>query len=346
MLTAAYLGNRTVGVLRADPVRPAPGQVRLKVAFVGLCGTDLHVAHGDMDRRVTTPLVFGHEMSGTVESLGDGVTGWAPGDQVTVMPLIWDGTCPACRAGHTHICQHLTFIGIDSPGALQALWNVPASTLVRVPAGMDLRHAALVEPVAVAVHDVRRGGVSAGDAVVVLGGGPIGTLIASVAARFGARVAVVEPDPSRRSLIEQLGFDAPDPAVADVAAWVEEWTDGAGADVVFEVSGAAAAVAMSTGLAKVRGTIVVVAIHSEPRPINLQRVFWRELTVVGARVYERTDFETAAELVAAGAVPAEALITRVAPLEEIREALDDLEHGRAMKILIDVQAGQPEEAQA
>ena len=158
------------------------------------------------------------------------------------------------------------------------------------PLGIDLRHAALIEPVAVAVHDVRRGGVCAGDRVVVLGGGPIGTLIAGVASRHGAEVAVVEPDDRRRAMVERLGVLAPDPAATDLVAWVEEWTRAAGADVVFEVSGAAAAVALSTSLAKVRGTVVVVAIHAQPRPVNLHRVFWRELTVVGARVYERHDF--------------------------------------------------------
>ena len=340
MLTAAYLGDRTVGVIAADPTPPAPGEVRIKVGYVGLCGTDLHIAHGHMDRRVATPLVFGHEMSGLVDAVGEGVSGWAAGDAVTVMPLLWDGTCPACVAGHTHVCQNLTFVGIDSPGALQPLWNVSASTLVRVPSSTDLRDAALIEPVAVAVHDVRRGRVARGDAVVVLGGGPIGTLIASVAARFGARVAVVEPDPARRAMVRVLGFEAPDPAEVGVVAWVEEWTGGAGADVVFEVSGAAAAVTTVTDLAKVWGTIVVVAIHAEPRPVNLQRVFWRELEVVGARVYERADFETAVELVDAGAVPADALITRVVPLGEIAATMEDLSAGRAMKILIDVQAGQ------
>ena len=138
----------------------------------------------------------------------------------------------------------------------------------------------------------------------------------------------------------------PTQVAMSVATWVEEWTGGAGADVVFEVSGAAAAVTMSTALAKVRGTVVVVAIHAQPREVNLQRVFWRELTVIGARVYERADFETAVELVSTGAVPTTALITRVVPLAEVQAALDDLEGGRAMKILVDVQAGQTEEVSA
>lgn len=344
MLTAAYLGDRTVGLLDLEPVPAGPGQARIRVGYVGLCGTDLHVAHGDMDARVPVPLVFGHEMSGTVESVGEGVDGWAVGDQVVVMPLVWDGVCAACVAGHRHVCENLTFLGIDTPGALQPLWTVPADTLVRLPQTMDLRHAALVEPVAVAVHDVRRGAVTAGDRVVVLGGGPIGTLIAVVAADVGAHVTVVEPDAGRRALVEQLGFRTLDPGAGDLAAEVRGWTDGAGADVVFEVSGAAAAVAAATGLAKVRGTLVVVAIHAAPREVDLHRVFLRELTLLGARVYDRTDVEEAVRLVENGTIPVEALITRVVALPETSLALEDLGAGRAMKVLVDVQAGQPEVA--
>lgn len=342
MLTANYVGDATIDIRAAEPVAPASGEVQIRVAYTGLCGTDLHILHGTMDARVATPLVFGHEMSGTVAALGEGVTGWSVGDAVTVMPLAWDGTCPACLAGNTHICQNLDFIGIDSPGSLQPLWNVPADTLVAIPAGTPLDAAALVEPVAVAVHDVRRSELQPGDKVVVLGGGPIGVLIATVARDFGGEVAVVELDPARRAQIEALGFTTLDPRETDQVAWVEEWTAGAGADIVFEVSGAAAAVLGATDLAKVRGTIVVVAIHSVPREINLQRVFWRELRILGARVYQRTDFEKAVELVAGGVIPTDLLITRIVPLAETRSAFDDLEAGRAMKILVDVQAGQDE----
>ncbi|MFC5791701.1 Zn-dependent alcohol dehydrogenase [Agromyces tardus] len=346
MLTAAYTGNATIDIAEAEPTPPAPGQVQLEVAYVGLCGTDLHILHGSMDARVQTPLVFGHEMSGTIASVGDGVEGWAPGDRVTVMPLAWDGTCPACLAGNQHICQNLDFIGIDSPGALQARWNVPADTLVALPADIAMDAAALVEPVAVAVHDVRRSELTPGDRVVVIGGGPIGVLIATVARAFGAEVAVIELDPARRAQIGALGFEALDPRETDQVAWVEQWTGGAGADVVFEVSGAAAAVLGATDLAKVRGTIVVVAIHPTPREINLQRVFWRELRILGARVYQRTDFERAVELIADGTIPTSVLITKVVPLAETRAAFDDLEGGRAMKVLVDVQAGQPAEEAA
>jgi (R,R)-butanediol dehydrogenase/meso-butanediol dehydrogenase/diacetyl reductase len=340
MLTAAYTGDTTITVSEAEPQPPASGQVQIRVSYVGLCGTDLHILHGSMDARVETPLVFGHEMSGTVSAVGPEVSGWNVGDAVTVMPLDWDGTCPACLAGNEHICQNLDFIGIDSPGALQAYWNVPARVLVPLPDGIALDAAALVEPVAVAVHDVRRSEISHGEKAVVIGGGPIGVLIATVARAFGAEVAVVELDANRRAQIAGLGFATLDPREVDQVAWVEEWTGGAGADVVFEVSGAAAAVLGATSLAKVRGTLVVVAIHPTPREIDLQLVFWRELRILGARVYQRTDFEKAVELVADGTIPSDLLITKIVPLAETRVAFDDLEGGRAMKVLVDVQAGQ------
>ena len=336
MKGAAYVGQGRLETLSMDVAPPGPGELQIAVAYCGLCGTDLHIAHGDMDARVHTPLVFGHETAGTVAAVGAGVQGWAVGDPLTVMPLIWDGTCAACLAGHQHICQNLVFVGIDSPGGLQQRWNVPAAIAVPLPADLDLRTAALVEPVAVAVHDVRRSELQVGDHAVVLGGGPIGFLIAAVARNAGAHVLVAEVDAARRDRIAEAGFAVVDPSVVDVAAEVERWTAGVGADVVFEVSGAAAAVRSATALAKVRGTIVVVAIHPAAREVDLQRVFWRELRLLGARVYQRSDFDRAVELLRRGLVPVDSLISQVIPLAETASAIEALSAGRGMKILVDV----------
>jgi 2-desacetyl-2-hydroxyethyl bacteriochlorophyllide A dehydrogenase len=335
VLTARYLGNAEIAIASAEPEPPPPGQVQVEVAYTGICGTDLHVLHGEMDGRVRPPAILGHEMSGVVAALGDGVTGWAVGDHVAVVPLTWDYTCPACRAGNEHVCHSLRVSGVDSPGALQRLWNVRADQLVVLPAELPLDQAALVEPTAVAVHDVRRADVAPGDRAVVLGGGPIGVLIAAVVRHEGGEVVVVELDPRRRKLVESLGFGVLDPVADDLPRWVEAWTGGAGADVVFEVSSSAAAVLVATELVRVRGTVVVVAIHPEPRPVDLHRVFLRELRMVGARVYRREDFERAVELLAAGAIPAE-LITHIAPLSATAEAFAALESGQEMKVLIDL----------
>lgn len=336
MLSAQYAGDNKIEIIEREGVAPSSGEVQIAVAYTGLCGTDIHILHGSMDQRVKKPLVFGHEMSGVISALGDGVSNWSIGDKVTVMPLDWDSTCPACVSGNEHICHNLNFMGIDSPGALQGTWNVPEKTLVRLPQSISLEHAALVEPVAVAVHDVRRAAIIQGDKVVVIGGGPIGVLVATVAKNFGAEVLVIEVDSGRRKQIAELGFEVLDPIADDQENFVNSWTSGAGADVVFEVSGAAAAVLGATSLAKARGTVVVVAIHPTPRPIDLQKVFWRELTILGARVYQRQDFEKAVELISNGVIPVEALITKVVNLSDTASAFDQLASGRAMKVLVDV----------
>ncbi|MGW3094947.1 zinc-dependent alcohol dehydrogenase [Streptomyces sp. NPDC001102] len=343
-LAVRYLSARTLDTAPAESPSPGPGQVEIAPAYVGICGTDLHIFHGDMDARVAVPAVLGHEMSGRVVRVGAGVEGWAPGDAVTVMPLRWDDTCPACLAGHQHICQHLDFIGIDSPGAMQQRWTVPASTLVRLPGSLALDHAALVEPTAVAVHDVGRAGVRDGERVVVVGGGPVGILIALVARAVGADVRVVELSPHRRRLAEELGLTVWDPAAEDLPELVRQWAGEAGADVAFEVSGAAGGVDTAVEVLGVRGRLCLVAIHPRPREINLHRFFWRELTLVGARLYDRSDFEKAVTLVADGTIPADRLISKVVPLTEAPAAFEALEGGGdVMKILVDC-TGEAQEA--
>lgn len=335
-LAVRYISARTLDTAPAAPSAPGPGEVELAPAFVGICGTDLHIFHGDMDARVAAPAVLGHEMSGRVVRVGPGVEGWQPGDAVTVMPLRWDDSCPACQVGHQHICQHLDFIGIDSPGAMQQRWTVPASTLVRLPASLPLDRAALVEPTAVAVHDVGRAEIAEGEKVVVVGGGPVGILIALVARAAGAEVRVVELSAHRRLLAEELGLTAWNPADVDVPALVTQWTADAGADVAFEVSGAAGGVNTAVDVLGVRGRLCLVAIHPHPREVNLHRFFWRELTLVGARLYDRGDFEKAVALVADGTIPADRLISKVVPLTQAPAAFEALEGGGdVMKILVD-----------
>ena len=151
--------------------------------------------------------------------------------------------------------------------------------------------------------------MGAGDQVVVVGGGPVGVLIAAVAQRRGARVLLVEPDGFRRQVATELGVEAFDPATTDVAALVNERTEGAGADIAFEVSGSAAGVTTAVDVLTTRGRLVMVAIHPQPRPVNLHRFFWRELELLGARLYQRDDMTEAIRLIATGAVAADRLIS-------------------------------------
>ena len=336
MKAAFYAGNRTIQLGECRPVEPGPGEVQIRVSHCGVCGTDLHIFHGVMDKRVKMPAILGHEMSGVIAAAGAGVSGWGEGDHVTVMPLDPCGACPACRAGHSHICQKLNFIGIDSPGAFQSVWTVPAKTLLRLPPQLSLAHGALVEPLAVACHDVRLAEIRPGEHVVVIGGGPIGMLVALVARHAGGNVVVTEVNPFRVALAKRLGLEAVNPKETDVAKFTEERTGGAGADAVFEVSGSKAGVAAMPHLLRTRGRMVVVAIFPQPVEIDLFRVFWRELKLIGVRVYEREDFAKAIDLAASGELPLDALITETTSLDGLSESFGKMDSGgECMKILID-----------
>ena len=328
-----YIGDGQVQIGESSPRPPAAGEIQIKVSHVGICGTDLHVLHGTMDHRVTFPQLIGHEMSGVVTELGAGVDALEPGEKVVVRPLISCNECPACRAGHQHICQRLSFLGIDAPGALQDHWTVPVDIVHQVPSHVPLQTAALVEPLAVACHDVRRAALASGESVVVFGAGPIGLLIGMLARHKGARVLVTDLNPTRLQLAIELGLEAVAPG--EVGAAVEALTGDTGVDVVFEVSGSAEAIASATDFLRTRGRLVVVGIHSEPHPVDLFRVFWRELHLLGARVYEPEDFDEAIALTAEDALPLDRLITSVVPLEQLADAFDELQSGgKAVKVLV------------
>lgn len=337
MKAATYTGAGTFEVRDIDAPPPAAAEVTIQVAYCGICGTDLHIFHGKMDARVKPPQVIGHEMSGTVVAVGTAVKDWLPGDRVTVRPLDWCGTCAACKTGHSHVCMNLKFMGIDSVGAFQEHWNVKARTLYRVPDGVSLKHAALIEPVAVACHDVRRAGLQSGDFAVVLGGGPIGLLIAMVARAAGAKVLISEINAARVEFARKAGFEVVNPAEQDLVAAVQAATGGVGADVVFEVTAAAAAAKVMTELPRVRGRIVVVGIYSQPPEVNLHRFFWRELELYGARLYESQDFDSALAVAASGNLPLDSLITGVFPLAQIQAGFASLDNSTtAIKTLIQV----------
>ena len=337
MLATFYEGNHTFSVSEKSVASPGPGEVRIKVAYCGVCGTDVHIYHGMMDKRVAMPLTIGHEMSGSIDALGEGVSGFKVGEKVVVRPLDNRGEKPSDK-GISHICEDLKFIGIDSPGAMQQFWNVPAFTLHKLPSQTDLKLAALVEPLAVACHDVRLSGLQAGESAVVLGGGPIGMLVAMVAKQHGANVFLSEVNPTRIALAESMGFTVINPAEANLVEEIRAHTDNRLADVVFEVAGVQATVDIMTEVAGLRGRIVMVAIHGQPKPVNLFKFFWKELQLIGARVYEKEDYEEAISLITANELPFESLITGVEPLSNIQSVFQKIDQNPdGMKVLMDCQ---------
>ncbi|MEM9847980.1 MAG: alcohol dehydrogenase catalytic domain-containing protein [Bacteroidota bacterium] len=338
MNASFYEGNHTLSVSDQSIVAPAKDEVQIKVAYCGVCGTDMHIFHGMMDKRVSMPVTIGHEMSGTIEAVGSEVKGFEKGEKVVVRPL--DNRAEkASDKGYSHICKDLKFIGIDSPGAMQQYWNVPAFTLHKLSEQTDLKLAALVEPLSVACHDVRLSKLQADEVAVVLGGGPIGMLVAMVAKSKGARVIISEVNPVRLELAKELGFETVNPAETDVVAFITQETDGRLADVVYEVAGVQATVDLMTEIAGIRSRIVMVAIHGQPKAVNLFQMFWKELQLIGARVYEEEDYEEAIALVTANELPFEKMITKIAPLTNIQSVFEGIDKNPdGMKVLLDCQA--------
>ena len=338
MINAAiYRGNRTFSVEQVEAQEPKAGEVAVRIAYCGICGTDMHVFHGNMDARVGFERVIGHEMSGVIDAVGEGVDAFKPGQKVVVRPLDPDLNCPASKAGYPHISHNLKFLGLDTDGAMQEIWCVPAHTIHVLPDDMRMDHAALIEPVAVACHDVRMSGLKAGEDVVVIGGGPIGILCAMVARDAGGKVVISEVNSARLAIAQDLGFETINPAEVDLKEVIEDRTGGKGADVVFEVSGSQAGVDAMTAVAATRARIVMVAIHAQKPQVDLFQFFWRELQMIGVRVYEPEDYEKAIEIVASGGVDADKVITDVAPLADIQKAFEALDSSpSALKSLIRV----------
>jgi len=280
-----------------------------------------------------------HEMSGTVASVGQGVSDFTPGQKVVVRPLDHCGDCPACKAGHEHVCHKLKFLGLDTNGAMQEIWTVPAHVVHKIPDDMRLDHAALIEPVAVAVHDVRMSELQQGEDVLVIGGGPIGILVAMVARDMGGKVLISEVNETRLAIASKLGFDTINPAKEDLVETVNIRTGSKGADVVFEVSGSQAGVDAMTETAATRGRIVMVAIHAQKPTVDMFKFFWRELKLIGVRVYVPADYDKGIEMIASGAIDADTIITDVAPISDIQKAFEALDASpTALKSLIKVEA--------
>ncbi|TLX71782.1 zinc-binding dehydrogenase [Labilibacter sediminis] len=337
MKASLYEGNKTFTVVEKEVEEPKAGEVRVKVAYCGVCGTDVHIYHGMMDQRVNIPETIGHEMSGTIDAVGEGVNNFKVGDKITVRPLDNREEAPSDK-GFGHIANKLKFIGIDSQGAFQQYWNVPAFTLHKLQEATDLKLAALIEPLSVACHDVRMGELTAGETAVVSGGGPIGLLVALVAKSKGAKVIISEVNEVRIKKAQEMGFDVVNPIKTDLVEYVHKKTDGGLADVVFEVAGVQASLDIVTEVAGIRGRIVMVAIYGEPKPVNLFKFFWKELKLIGARVYEKEDYEESIQLITEKKYPFERIITDTKPLEQIQELFESIDSNpEGMKYLVDCQ---------
>ncbi|SRR5579875_537821 len=321
-----------VGYEDAPLPEPGPGEVRIKPSVVGICGSDLHALAGEHPF-IPLPCSPGHEVSGVISALGPGVTELELGSRVLLEPNIVCGECEYCRSGRYNLCENLVVVGCQGPGAMAEELVVPASRLHKVPEAMTDAAAALVEPMATAVHALRVARDVPGGRVVVLGAGSIGLLMLLAARAAGAsRVVVSEPRPAKRERALRLGasavFDPGDPALVPKVR--NEL--GGHADVVLDCVSVQASMSQAIAMAEKGGAVIVVGVPAADVNIPLAIVQDREIRLEGSAMYTRVDMQRAIELVGAPGFPLHELVTATLPFDKAPEAFDLAASGDQVKV--------------
>ncbi len=336
MRAALYFGAGDVRIEDVPEPDPGPGDVKVRPLHNGFCGTDLHQYYVGPMSPAPLPFVIGHEFSGRVVETGPGVTRTRVGDLVTVQPLWTCGACAPCLAGDTNLCVETLCHGLGASGGGLSEYTVVRESMVHVlPDGVDSVQGALVEPMSVAYHAVRRADPRPGDRAVVFGAGPIG-----IGAFLGLRalgvddVVVVEPAAERAAAIRRIGAGTVlDPAAGDVVGEILEHTSG-GARVVIDAAGVGASFRDALAVAGTRARIVTVAAYMEPVVYNPTDLMMREIEIVSSFAY-CGDFEPVVAHMAAGRYPTDGWVERL-PFEAHESAYERLHQGTAIKLLVDV----------
>lgn len=316
-----------------------PGGVLVHVKRIGVCGSDIHVYHG-LHPYTSYPVVQGHEVSGVVAAVGEGVTGLSAGDLVVFMPQVTCGECYPCRHGMYHICDNLKVMGFQTGGAAQEYFPVPAEMVLKIPEGISLDEAAMIEPVSVAVHALARAGSVEGLKVLVLGAGTIGNLVAQVARASGA-AAVMITDVSEYKLekARQCGIEhTVNTSQADLGAAILEVFGSDKADLILECVGAQATITQAVANARKGTTIVVVGVFGKAPVVDMGLVQDRELSLVGTLMYQKRDYERAIELAAGGKMCLGPMITHRFMFQDYLSAYHAIEElrGESMKVMIEL----------
>jgi L-iditol 2-dehydrogenase len=319
-----------------------PDDVLLKVAACGICGSDVHGMDGSSGRR-RPPIIMGHEAAGAIARLGSNVTDWKEGDRVTFDSTINCGKCWFCRRGQINLCDHREIFGVSCEecrreGALAEYVVVPRHILYRLPDSLSFRHAAMVEPVAVAVHAVNRSHVQLGDTAVVLGAGVIGLLLVQALRAAGCgRIMAVDLDPTKLEFACKLGADdALRPDQNDVAAEVMRRTDGRGADLALEAVGIAPTVQTGVKCLRKGGRLTLVGLLADKVEMPMQTIVTRELTIDSSYI-SCGEYPACLDLMARRAIDVEPLISGVAPLADGPKWFERLHAGNEglMKVILE-----------
>ena len=340
MKAGVVYGPRDIRVEEVEMPSPGPGEVLLEVKAAGVCGSDLHFHRSDAASTPTGRIMGGHELSGRIAAVGEGVTRVEVGHRVGVEPLLGCGECQYCAMGYYHLCNKLTHPG----GGFREYTVILEDKIFPLPDNVSYDEAATLDCLAVGVHAVHRGGVTITDSVAVIGDAAIGLSTLEVARAAGAKGTVlIGHHQSNLEIGKKVGADIVVNSVeSDGIEDIMQFTDGEGCDLVFEtVGGMADTMETAVKITKTGGTIVVIGMFRKPVPLNFGRLMRNEIDIICSWSYSTWDgvpeFEIAMDLLARGELDAESLITHRFPIDRISEAfhaaLNKGESG-ALKVLI------------
>jgi len=326
----------TFAVVEAPVPVPGDGEVLVRTTVSGVCGSDTHAAHGKQPF-VPLPYAPGNEVVGVVSGLGAGVEGWAEGDRVTVEPTLPCGDCKMCATDRSNLCENLRFFGCGyEQGGMADFFTIPASRLHRIPDDLDDLQAALIEPLSTPVHAVRLAGDVAGKAVVIIGAGTIGLLVLAAARHAGARrIVMTDMLADKRERAVRLGADAAvDATAADAVAQIRAAL-GESADVVFDCVAIQPTIDQAIALADKAGTVMVVGVPARDVTVPLPIIQDHQIRIQGSATYMPEDYATSIEILRAGEVRVEDMITRRLPLDQVAEAFRLSASGNEVKVVVE-----------
>ena len=333
-----FLGNRKFEVREMSFDRPGSHEVFVRNMAAGICGTDVHIYFGEKGATdVNPPVVLGHEYSGIVEAVGDGVTAVKVGDCVTIDPNIYCGKCYHCRKGNKQFCDHMTAVGVNMDGGFAHYSMVPEAQVFKMNPAVGFEAMAMAEPLACCVHGIEQVDIKSGDYVAVVGGGAIGLLMVQLAKLRGAGTVILsEPVAARREVGLQVGADyAIDPLASDPLEQVRNLTGRQGVDVVIECVGKVFATQQSFDLADRGGRILLFSVPSPDAKFDMPLidVFKKELKIYGSFV-NPDSHQQAVDLINAGRIQTAPLITHRYPIEQLEEAIHMQMSAESIKVQI------------
>lgn len=316
-----------------------PGQIKIEVKAAGICGSDLHIYHDDIAIPINPPVVTGHEFSGVIAELGEGVTGWQVGDRVvSETAYSYCGTCEPCMTGFYNLCNHRKTLGYWFNGVFTRYTVVPAARVHTLPANVDFVGGALMEPLACVTHAaLELTHISAGDVVLITGPGSIGLLTLQVAKAQGA-IAIVtgtDQDQNRLETAQKFGADhCLNIQRQNLLEQIETLTSGKGVDVALECSGNEKAANDALLAVKKRGQFTQIGLYGKPITIDFEKICFKEIKVTGSLGSRWISWEKALQLTAQGKVQLQPLVSDSFPITEWENAFAMFEQKQGLKLVL------------